>query len=81
MMDKKSHNNDINITPGKEIDPDDLAHEYEIIPDSVEEQDIDDLVHSVKAPEIEAGNEEKDIDDLMHEGNDGADLTGPTSGE
>jgi len=80
-MEKKVKDKVNSISPDKEIDPDELVHEQELIPENDEEQDIDDLVHSIRKPEINAHDDEQDIDDLMHEGNDTEELTGPSSGQ
>ncbi len=80
-MDKKLKDESIDISPDKEIDPDELVHEQEIVPDNNEEQDIDELVHSIKKPEINAHHDEQDIDDLMHEEDDGQEIAGASSRE
>ena len=66
-MDKKPNDKVDHIPPDKEIDPDELVHEQQTVPDADEEQDVDDLVHSLKQPTMNEHNEEQDIDDLMHE--------------
>ena len=80
-MDKKLSEKVYDIPPDKEIDPDELVHEQEIIPDSDEERDVDDLVHSVKEPTMNEHDDEEDIDDLMHAENDNEDTDGPSPGQ
>ena len=79
-MDKKLEDMDDYIPPEKEIDPDELVHEQETIPDIDEEQDMDDLVHSVDIPDTNE-DDELDIDDLVHEKNESGEPDGPASGQ
>jgi len=81
IMDKKLNDTVNKIPPDKEIDPDEVVHEQQTIPDTSEEQDMDDLVHSIKQPETKALNEEQDIDDLMHEPDAGEEIDSSSSSE
>lgn len=65
MPDEKNHKIIPPLNEG-EKDPDELAHERVDIPNTGEEMDADDTVHSMRT-EPPVNNEERDIDDLMHE--------------